>query len=565
MANPSIKKNKKHSEGGGAFDIAKSLALKAAKKNPYAILANQVAKRIPPGVKNKVISRLNNKVVNQADNQDEQFANANQDAQFSSFREKTGDKSSEKLLNTTEQPANSLKNLDTPKPTPEEPSEEDQKAAAKLEAEKLEAEKDKAEEEKRKAEEEKRKAEEEKLKAEEEKRKAEEAAKKEKEKALKTAAVVALLTFIKELWDKLKVDISKSSKYGSIFALLTLLIVLGSMTLSLIYLIKILKESSNAALISNPLNKESLDYSISKSIDFFGSDYKYQLFLWLPIISILFAIIAIRTKPLVGIIQIVVFACLFQSIIALIVNWSTYRYAYKTLYLVNSRINNLNNLIHNNIYKNAQFLSTLTNIPSNSLLVLSVVKNAVSNINPNADVTTLAQAFFTLNLYFHIQKIGYRNENIIDAVQIFNINNLLMGSSLKDKINITKKISQLSWSPVDFLYRKTTFVEDFSNTIKETFVLSGGNPFNAEKAMVTVNLWLEELNNDANSIAPQDSLGRFLPMSIIILIIQTLPLLIFIYLFRNEAIRNGIKQFMEKIGMASTSNNNDKEKTATKI
>ena len=67
--------------------------------------------------------------------------------------------------------------------------------------------------------------------------------------------------------------------------------------------------------------------------------------------------------------------------------------------------------------------------PNNSLLVMGVVQNALRNIEKSPSVDTLANAFFTLNLYFHYQKIGYRNPNITDAMKIFDIHSLFIGSS----------------------------------------------------------------------------------------------------------------------------------------
>jgi len=378
--------------------------------------------------------------------------------------------------------------------------------------------------------------------ADEAKKKAEDAEKQAIEER-NTQSVFMFLTFLSATFNKIYAAFQNSSKTASICTVVSFLIIIGSMILALIYLIKLLEQTSNEELISNPLNREAVDYTISKSIHFFGSDYKYQLFLILPVLSLIFAIIAL-TKPAVGIIRGLAFACLFQSIIALLVNISIYNYAYRSLHLVNDRITSLNNFIHNKMYKNAKFLSSLKNIPANSLLVLNVVKAAITNIEKDVTGDGLTQAFFTLNLYFHIQKIGHRNINIADAITIFDIHNILAGSSLKDKLNIANKMSQLSWSPADYFFRKTTYVEDYSNTIKQMYISAGGSLKVANIAMIRVAMWIEELNNRANTLSPEDSMGRFLPMAITILIIQTVPLLLLIYIFQKQSIRKGISRFM---------------------
>ena len=247
----------------------------------------------------------------------------------------------------------------------------------------------------------------------------------------------------------------------------------------------------------------------------------------------------------------ILIACLLQSIIAIIVNISTYSYAYKTLHLVNDRITNLNNYIHNKIYKNAGFLGKLKEVPSNSLLVMKVVQGALNNIETNPSVDNLANAFFTLNLYFHFHKIGYRNPNITDAMMIFDIHNLFKGSSFKDKItNVNRLFTGKEWSPADYLFRNATFIEDYSVAIKRIYLAIPNNKTSVksvELAMSKVATWLEELNNRANTLTPEDSWRRFVPMAITILIIQCVPILLFIYIFQKERVREAFIGFIKQM------------------
>jgi hypothetical protein len=137
-------------------------------------------------------------------------------------------------------------------------------------------------------------------------------------------------------------------------------------------------------------------------------------------------------------------------------------------------------------------------------------------------------------------------------MKIFDIHGLLVGSSLKDKINITNRI-QAKWSPSDFLFRKATFVEDYSVSMKQLYLAIPGNTVSAHSidlAMVKVASWLEEVNNRANTIYPEDAWGRFLPMAITILVIQTVPILFLMYIFHNERIREAFFGFI-KIMMQS--------------
>jgi len=325
------------------------------------------------------------------------------------------------------------------------------------------------------------------------------------------------------------------------FAICALILVLSSMILSLTYLIILAKESANSKLISNPLNLQSPDYNISKSIQFFGSEYKYQLFIIIPILAILcsgFALYySIKFDPRQsGLVKGIVIGCLIQSLIALILNSLSYSYGRKRLHAVNNRINDLNNYIHNKIYKNAEFLASLKEIPHDSLSASHIVKKALSNIEHNSNVNTIANAFFTLNLYYHYQKIGFRNDYITDAMNIFDIHSLFKGSSFKDRINFMNSISQAAWSPVDFLFRKTSFIEDRSQDLKNTYFQIYGNathPKRVDLAINEVSKWLDEINARSNMINPQDSWKGFITMAILILVIQTAPLLLIIYLYQK--------------------------------
>ena len=376
--------------------------------------------------------------------------------------------------------------------------------------------------------------------------------------------LTAVFVLIASLFQRIFNEFKQSSMITSVSTITSLILIIVTMILSITYLIKLIADYSESKLIANPLNVEASDYNISKSIKLFGSKYKYQLFIILPIISFILSIIAllypIKLYKLFGIKEApaatrgfvvgIIIACLFQSTIAIIVNISTYSYAYRTLHLVNDRINSLNNFVHNKIYKNASFLAPMKEIPSNSLLIIKIVQNALRNIEKNPSVDNLANAFFTLNLYFHYQKIGYRNPNITDAMKIFDIHALFVGSSMKDKINITKQLSQQEWSPADFLFRNTTFIEDYSVRIKQLYLSIPGNTTSARSidlAISKVASWLEELNNRSNMITPEDSWSRFLPMAITILIIQTVPILFFIYIFQKERVREAFLGFMQQM------------------
>ena len=375
-----------------------------------------------------------------------------------------------------------------------------------------------------------------------------------------TAIFVVIVAFFQNIFNAF----NASSRVTAVFAFLAVVIIIISMILSYIYIRQLVNDYLQSKLVSNPLNLEAPDYIISKSTQLLGSKYKYQLFIIFPIIAFICSIIALLYPSTLyklfgvqqtpaktqGLVLGIIIACLLQSLIAIIVNISTYSYAYKSLNLVNDRIKNLNNFIHNKIYKNSAFLGQMKEIPSNSLLVMKVIKSALLNIETDPSVDSLANAFFTLNLYFHFHKIGFRNPNITDAMKIFDIHNLFKGSSLKDKINITKLVTQDQWSPTDFLFRNTTFIEDYSVAIKRIYLSIPNNSTSVKSidlAISKVAVWLEEFNNRANMLTPEDSWRRFLPMAITILIVQCVPLLIFMYIFQKERVREAFIGFIKQM------------------
>jgi len=332
-----------------------------------------------------------------------------------------------------------------------------------------------------------------------------------------------------------------------ILTVIAFIFVMVSMLLSLIYLIKITYQAADGKYITNPLNIDTVIYNISKIDDLYSSEYKFKLFIYLPAMGLLLSTLAllypwicnnifsVKTQEPPGIIEKIILVLLFQSFIALSFNYAAYSYGYEALHKVDERIHNLNNFIHNKIYKNAKFLAPLKNIPSNSLLVSHVLQSSINNIEKGPTVDTLANSFFTLNLYHHFMKIGHKNKHIKNAMTTFDLNHLLIGSSLKEELE--ELFGELAWSPTDYLFHKATFIEDYSTTLSQYYLAIPSNAKSKEvvlQATIKVASWMEEINNRSNEIHPEESWKRFLPMAIIILVIQTLPLIILFWIFNKR-------------------------------
>jgi len=379
----------------------------------------------------------------------------------------------------------------------------------------------------------------------------------------------AIISIILTTWCSFK----NTSATVSVLAFLAIMLTIATMILAITYLGMINYQKSNYQLIANPLYTDSPEYTVTRSIasSKYNKKYDYRLFIILPAISLVLSLLGLFPKYIIGffkffrknitpretqpLVKCILIACVIQSVISLAMNTPTYAITYKLLDSVNSRVNYLNNYIHNKIYNNASFLNTLTNVPKTNIEALANIKSAIYNIEQPQNLTdpkarsdftnNLASAFFTLNLYHHLLKIGYDSTNLQNVVNLFNINKLLIGSSFGANIVDLNKIYS-EWSPTDFFFRNFSFMDNYTETIKNLYVLNIPSNINIPNdviahAMIQVNTWIEEINNRANTIYPEDSWNKFLTMATIVLIVQTIPLFITILVLRDESIKKFLK------------------------
>ena len=325
---------------------------------------------------------------------------------------------------------------------------------------------------------------------------------------------------------------------------ITVLCIIATMILSIVYLALLVTDNNYSKRISNPINRESANYQIIKSIDITKTKYKYQLFIILPVISIIFAILTIFSSSITsGInkafkynlntdlqpgIRYIAIGSFIYALFSFIFNISYYRGVYGILVKKYNKINdNINNYINQNIYKTNSFLEPLQQMPTNSLATCDIVSQAINGIPTNTnDVKSISQIFFTINLYYYYLSLGYNNSNTPDALnQIFNIKNLFTNSLNSNKFlfyNIP------TWSPADFLFNKYTFMEDRTSDIKQIYnrINPSAKQNTINTAIAQVKQTIANFNNNGNSIYAEDAWNSFLGMAIAILVIQSLPLLI---------------------------------------
>lgn len=407
----------------------------------------------------------------------------------------------------------------------------------------------------------------------------------EKQKRI-TTGILVVFSIVKYIFKQF----GKAPTSVRYLTLLSLAVVIFSAILAIMYCARIVNDYVNNKLINNPTNAESLEFLIAnfgnspprevnqetnanmeaKSkkdislssnpltlffIDAFkkglsplfanmlSAKYKYGWFVILPWISLLFVVIALvqmgsrREKHLEitpGLVQVVLYATLAQSVIALFANHAIFFYAYYVLKGTSFRIDNYNKHVLANMAQRADFLAYLQKLPTNSIGIANVSRDALKTLFRNGTKPTkedLAKAIFSLNLYEHYQQLGYRNPILYEALDSFRIYTFIF--------------SKQSFSPALYLRRRATLIRDNGEKYRSRIVnifsemgLALDNKL-IDDALIISSRATAEANNLANAFYPEDAMSRFLRMAVMIVIVQCLPFLLFIWLFRKQDLRNG--------------------------
>jgi hypothetical protein len=401
-----------------------------------------------------------------------------------------------------------------------------------------------------------------------------------------------------EMWQIIKqlgIDIADSPKSVVIPTIIGFIILFICAILAIIYAYRLQTDMLKAAYIKNPLNTEAVDYNLVRSMNvksIFDKSirYKYVLLVIMPMIAFFFIIIGFiqfykyrsDTKEYV---QILLVGCAFQAILSIIVNTSVYYASQKHLKRSNNSINDFNKIVYGHIYKKANFLNILGKVPTNSFSMMKAIQIAMNQISKKeqSNVDAIAQVLFTINLYIHIQKIGFKNSNIYDAFQIF---------------NITSFINRANFSPSDFLFRKSMYMTNYCDQIKNIYsnelsdlnlnvdlitprqnkveeaksiispiinfivgeerkiinkkkapVINLNNHFitidTFNKASSIVTTWINDINERGNTFNPDESFKTFFVMVITITFTSILPILFYTSIFGTKKNRERVKAILK--------------------
>ena len=370
--------------------------------------------------------------------------------------------------------------------------------------------------------------------------------------------------------------------------LVCLLINIICVIMAAILTLLIIINTSNDKLKKNPLNKETVAYEIQEACNilYITSKYPYGVIIWLMSINILLVIYALirvfsstESKPEAATVEnksslgnrltLILVVIVFTIITAFVFGICLYFFlnAKLQINIVNANIVDFNGYIIQNIYKTADILVPLQNVPTNSLQIMHNIEESIINYLDSHDkkyfkdennyktiTNDLGKLFFTFDLYHHYNDMGLNNPNLHSALKnIFNLTNIfkytiynnikinqtgsdVAANDTEQNATIFKDTVNGSWPATDNLIKKYTFIKDYSNQYIELVQSSvskenniNGNIIPGECLLNAANIAANVCVNasqKANNFDLESSLSSFMTMSTFILIATALPFII---------------------------------------
>jgi hypothetical protein len=328
----------------------------------------------------------------------------------------------------------------------------------------------------------------------------------------------------------------------AICTVVAFLLVLVNIGVAVLFAVVTVKKIVAGALIKNPINRQAQDFNISK-IGSFKSPYSMVflffilsngLALGLGILGVLriFANEDKHHQRTPGLVSAILFATVGQAVVGFLSAFLITMVLMRKLRMSAGRISAFNRHVYDNLYKDVRFLKNLRSMPSNSFTLMSVVKNALGTVPATASSEDIARAMFTLNMFMHFQKLGYRNPYTLDA--------------LSKTFNVVGLLRRQFYSPADFLHRRSTFIKDNGDIMRENlWEMTSNNAKNVPKdfasrldnAAVRASELTSEANNLANVFYPEDAMRIFFKLFIYMVAAQSLPVLLLMYIFRKKTLQ----------------------------
>lgn len=220
--------------------------------------------------------------------------------------------------------------------------------------------------------------------------------------------------------------------------------------LSVIFLLLTIYMILRASKLANPIHKNMVDYQASRGM--FGGSIKYgivvlgDLFLAGLCAAMYRKMISLPQGQASPFVRASMFLAMILGI-GTILYLILYRFtAYKKYRIANLNIQGFNGYVRSLLYRNGNFLKPLSVVPLNFMEIDKAIRTSLSTLT-DASPQDLAKAFFTINLYQQMLKIGLNNPNLPDALAIFKPINVLVPSR---------------FNPSDYIPVNNIFLEDYA-------------------------------------------------------------------------------------------------------
>ena len=378
---------------------------------------------------------------------------------------------------------------------------------------------------------------------------------------------------------------------------LSTLIFIVCALMAVILLMLIMMNYSNAQLIKNPLNKDTIAYQMRDACNInltrISANYPYGVIMWLLFINLLIIIFAVvrifnnfsnddagnerveNNKKLFGssktsaVIIVILFAGV--SVLMFGICYLFFSKTKNTINNANQNVTKFNDLVSSSMYTtNAEILKQLRAMPTNTIDITNNIENALTIYFKDTKgkkseqfVTDLSQLFFTFNLYQHYIEMGVNQNNTAVSsalISVFNTTNIFKyaigkssdaktdaesnGETSETKSSVFTDVDSSSWPAADYLISKYTFIKDYSNYYIQ---LIQNNDFytNDMKSTLTPQTLLQaaniasnssvEASQLANSFNLNASLNSFISMAVWIAIITVLPFVVIWFILSGTA------------------------------
>jgi hypothetical protein len=346
---------------------------------------------------------------------------------------------------------------------------------------------------------------------------------------------------VKEFMTTIVEEFKNTHVAVKIAILVSVIIYAGSVILSVRNILIAQKMFFEAKMSNGDIvNEQSVEYVFANTYNSFvhnGFNIVYSLVLpWLQILPFIGLGVYYwrnREKEDINIggvyVTICIFLLLVQSVISIVFNYLLYYYIHDQLKSIKYRIDDFNTFVKQNLYISDTFIAFYTPLAkpqANQQELMNTVAKSLKTIPKNVTSDQLSKALFTINLYSHFHKLGYRHASLMRAVHLFNHTTVL-----RTKFGVV-------FSPSDYLFKKGVFIEDISdefmnaqNGYLDASITS--NPEFVQDVLIKSSSLVEQANNKANSIFADDAFNLFVWTSTAFILVQGAVIILILWIARN--------------------------------